>query len=163
MSGHHVRSIALLAGCLIVAGCSGKAPTVALVTPGGLAPISTPQPAMPGGAIGPPPGLEPATAAPAHPGDRSGNYAGTAEPLVTGGGLCLGTQRVTNFLVRGNRAQFGQFRGTIAPDGVLQMVSGSQWIVGQFDGPTFQGQFYIPGRLGQVGCRFAMNLQRVGP
>jgi hypothetical protein len=163
MSGHRVRSIAFLVGCLIAAGCTGTPPSVVMATPTGLVPITTPQPAMPGGAVGPPPGLEPAAAAPALPGDRSGNYGGTAEPVITGGGLCLGTQRVSNFLVRGNRVHFGGFRGTIAQDGMLQMVFGSQWIIGQFNGATFQGQFYIPGRFGQVGCQFAMNLERVGP
>jgi hypothetical protein len=148
---------------MIVTGCAGGGPSVVLAVPGGTMPLHTPAPVMPGGGIGAPPGLEPAATPVVTTGERSGSYAGTAQPLDTGGGLCISTQRVTNFHVRGNAVQFGGFRGTIAADGGLQMVYGSQWIIGQFEGATFHGEMEISSRFGNPGCSFLLTLQRVGP
>jgi hypothetical protein len=90
-------------------------------------------------------------------------YAGTAVPLDTGGGACLYDQQVGNFRVRGNSVRYGGFRGTIAADGGLQMVSAQDWIIGQFEGPAFHGQLDLYGRFGAPGCTYMLSLQRVGP
>lgn len=148
--------------CLLVASCSGP-PSVVVDTPSGVTPVYTPAPAMPGGGIGPPPGMQSTLPPPAQPVDRSGNYAGTAVPLDTNGGLCINTAKIINFHVRGNSVRFGRFRGTIDANNGLQMVSSRQWIVGQFDGATFHGQLDLPGGLSTPGCTFMLNLERVGP
>ena len=154
----------LCVACLLLAGCSGQMPNVVLDTPTGATPIYTPAPpGMAGGAVGPPPGMDTPTPAQAFNGDRSGNYAGTAVPLETGGGICINTERVINFRVNGNRARFGQFRGTIDPSGGLQMPNGQDWIVGQFEGASFHGQLDLNphGRFGGEGCTYMLSLERV--
>jgi hypothetical protein len=123
----------------------------------------SPPPAMPGGQIAPPPGMEPMSLPGPQNVSRNGTYAGTAEPLDTGGGLCISTQSVGGFIVRGSSARYGQFRGTIAPDGGLQMVAGQNWIVGHFEGGTFLGQLNLVGRFGAPGCTYMLNLERTGP
>ena len=129
-------------------------------TPTGVTPIYTPAPAMPGGSIAPPPGLEPSPPAPLTLANRDGNYAGTAVPLDTGGGLCISNQRVGNFRVHGNSVRYGGFRGRIAQDGGLQMVYGQDWIIGQFEGATFHGQLDLNGRFNVPGCTYMLNLAR---
>jgi hypothetical protein len=94
--------------------------------------------------------------------DRSGKYAGTAVPLDTGGGICLQTQQVGNFFVRGNSVRYGRFRGTIDANNGLQMVNGNQWIIGQFEGATFHGQLSLTGGFNFSGCTYMFSLQRVG-
>jgi hypothetical protein len=146
-------------------GCSGQAPVVMVDTPTGPVTLNAPQPAMAGGMAGPPPGLEPAVgmAAPGPAVSRNGSYAGTADVLMTDGGLCIENQRVGGFRVHGNAVRYGGFRGRITPDGSLQMVYGQDWIVGRFEGATFDGQLDLPGRFGSPGCSYMLNLQRVGP
>jgi hypothetical protein len=153
--------------CLLLLGCSGnnawQAPTVVLDTAGGPTTLLSPAPAMPGGAVGPPPGLEgTAPSSPVQPVSRDGSYVGTAVPLDTGGGLCIATHQVSGFHVQGNSVRFGGFRGTIDANNGLQMVSRRDWIVGQFDGDTFRGQMDVTGRLDTPGCTFMMTLQRAG-
>ena len=148
--------------CLTLAGCAGG-PSVAVDTPAGVTPIYTPPPAMPGGGIGPPPGMQASLPVPGRALDRSGNYAGTAVPLDTGGGICLQSQQVANFIVRGNSVRYGRFRGRIDANEGLQMVNGNQWIVGQFEGATFHGQLDLPGGgFNFSGCTYGLTLQRVG-
>jgi hypothetical protein len=122
-----------------------------------------PPPAMPGGQIAPPPGMEPMSPPDSQNVSRNGTYAGTAEPLDTGGGLCINTQSAGGFIVRGSSAEYGQFRGSIAPDGGLQMVAGQNWIVGHFVGGTFLGQLNLVGRFGAPGCTYMLNLERTAP
>src|SRR5271157_1516616 len=65
---HGLARVTLLAGlavmCLLSQGCSSgnglQPPAVLLETPMGVTPLYSPQPApvMPGGSVGPPPGLE---------------------------------------------------------------------------------------------------------
>ena len=47
------------------------------------------------------------------------------------------------------------------------MVHGEQWIVGQFEGATFNGQFTIPPprRMNArgLGCSYMLTLARIGP
>jgi len=162
---------ALAVLCPLLLACSGnngwQPPTVVLDTPSGPTPIysptPTPTPTMPGGLVGPPPGLETsATPVPASPGSRGGSYSGVAEPLQTGGGLCLQTRPVSGFHVRGNTVRYGGFRGTIDANNGLQMVYGRDWIIGQFDGATFHGQLDLNGRFGAPGCTYELSLQRTG-
>ena len=82
---------------------------------------------------------------------------------MTAGGSCDNGMNVTNFRVDGNSVRFGQFRGTITPDGGLQMVFGGTWIIGQFEGATFRGQADFRGRWGAPGCVFILTLDRTGP
>jgi hypothetical protein len=95
--------------------------------------------------------------------DRSGNYAGTAVPLDTGGGVCIQSQKVGNFFVRGNSVRYGRFRGRIDANNGLQMVNGNQWIIGQFEGATFHGQLELPGSFNFGGCSYMLSLERVAP
>jgi len=156
-----------MAMCLLIPGCSGngslQVPSVILDTPSGATPIYTPSPVMPNGAAPAPPGLGPGPSTASQVVDRSGSYAGSAEPLVTGGGLCIQTQKVSGFHVHGRSVRFGGFRGTIERDNGLQMVYGQQWIIGHFEGATFHGQYDVPARFGGPGCTFVLNLQRIGP
>jgi hypothetical protein len=153
--------------CSLLLGCSGNSewqpPTVVVDTPTGVTPIYSPAPVMPGGIAGPPPGLEnSAMAQPTGPVSRDGSYAGTAEPLETGGGLCLETRPVSGFRVRGNSVRFGRFRGRIDANNGLQMVYGQDWVIGQFEGTTFHGQFDINGNFGAPDCTYLLNLRRAG-
>jgi hypothetical protein len=151
--------------CLALFGCNQGPPNVILSTPTGSVPIYTPSqpPAGPGSNLAIPPGLEPAPPPPVQAGNRNGTYSGRAEVLTTAGGLCDNGMNVDNFKVYGNSVRFGQFRGTIAPDGGLQMVFGGTWIIGQFEGPTFRGQADFRGRWGSPGCVFVLTLDRTGP
>jgi hypothetical protein len=155
-----IRSLCLVSTCLMLFACS--TPTVVLDTPTGVVPLNAPTPAMPGGLAAPPPGLEP-TSPPMQAVSRDGSYTGTATVLVTGGGLCTEALKVSGFEVRGQRASFGGFRGTIAGDGGLQMAYGQDWIIGQFEGATFRGQLNTLGRFDAPGCNYLLNLQRTGP
>jgi len=158
----------LAVACLLSQGCSSgnglQPPAVLLDTPMGVTPLYSPQPAqaMPGGMVAPPPGLEATLPVPAQMVSRDGSYAGTAEPLVTGGGLCIEARQVSGFRVKGNSVRFGGFRGTIAADNGLQMVYGRDWIIGQFEGATFQGQLDLGGGFDMMACTYMLNLQRVG-
>ena len=131
-------------------------------TPTGVTTLYSAAPEVPGGGVGPPPGLDNPLPPPVQQGDRNGNYTGTAVPLDTGGGQCLQTQQVGNFRVHGSSVRYGGFRGTIAPDGGLQMVSGRNWIIGQFEGATFHGQLDLEGTWNSFGCTYMLNLARTG-
>jgi hypothetical protein len=156
-----IKSLISATICLLLAACTGG-PSVMVDTPSGVTLVDTPPQAMPGGGIGPPPGMQASLPVPDQALDRSGNYAGTALPLDTGGGICLQTQKVANFIVRGNSVRYGRFRGRIDANNGLQMVNGNQWIVGQFEGATFHGQLDLPGGFNFSGCTYGLNLQRVG-
>ena len=152
---------------LLLAGCGGGVPNVVIDTAAGPTPLYPPAPGIPGA---PPPGLAMPPMGPNSPVpppivDRSGTYAGIAEPLNTGGGLCISNRKVSGFRVRGNSIRFGQYRGTIAPDNGVQMVAAQSWIYGQFEGPIFRGQLDLPGRgrFGAQGCTYMLTLERVGP
>ena len=110
-----------------------------------------------------PPGFDAAMSTPGPAVVRDGTYGGTADVLMTHGGLCLENKRVKDFHVQGNKVRYGGFRGTIAPDGMLQMAYGQDWIVGQFAGATFQGHLDVPGRIGDPGCSYMLKLQLIGP
>lgn len=144
--------------CLLLASCSNnttvQVPNVVLDTPVGTTPLYVRPPGS--GFIPPPPGQVSIV-------DRDGTYAGIAEPLSTGGGLCITSTRVTGFHVQGNAVSFGGFSGTIDNRGGLQMTFARQWLIGEFVGTTFYGHLDVPAnsRFG-LGCSFTMKLQRVG-
>lgn len=145
-------SLILAVGCLFLEACSGS-PAVTPSTP-----AATPPPSALS-ATTPPAPVPSATT------DRSGHYTGTAQPMNTGGGACARPLQVASFHVAGNSVRFGVFRGTIDSAGGLQMVNGGRWIVGQFEGTSFHGQFTIPPdrRSGALGCSYMLSLDRVGP
>jgi hypothetical protein len=158
----------LIPVCLALFGCTGQngsvGPNVVLSTPTGTVPLYTPAPSPsgPGNDLAVPPGLDSAPP-PAQAVTRNGTYTGRAEVLTTAGGQCDSGMNVDNFRVHGNSVRFGQFRGTIAPDGGLQMVFGGTWIIGQFEGATFRGQADFRSRWGAPGCVFVLTLDRTGP
>jgi hypothetical protein len=158
----------LVSACFALFGCTVQtglpAPNVILDTPTGPVPLNSPAPVPPGGALAvPPPNLMPTLPAPAQAVSRDGTYSGRAEVLSTNGGSCTTGMDVTNFRVHGDSVRFGQFWGTIAPDGGLQMAFRGTWIVGQFEGATFRGQADFNGRWGAPGCTFMLTLDRTGP
>lgn len=158
MQTYSSRVMVVLAALLALGACSGGRPAVILDTAAGPVPLNS---AASAEIAAPPPGMEPRASSSGQ--GRDGMYAGTADVLTTGGGLCLQNRQVTNFRVRGDAVRFGVYRGRIDADGGLQMVYGQNWIVGQFEGATFHGQFEIPGRFGSPGCSYLLSLARVGP
>jgi hypothetical protein len=64
--------------------------------------------------------------------------------------------------VRGNSVRFGRFRGSIDANNGLQMVYGQDWVIGQFEGATFHGQFDINGNFGAPDCTYLRKLRRAG-
>ena len=156
-----------LLGCTVQTGLPG--PTVILDTPTGPVPLYAPAPAGLGsGLAAPPANLEPmvpvpAQAVPTQAVSRDGRYAGTAEVLTTGGGLCIKPMTISGFIVRGNSVRFGRFHGTIDADDGLQMYYAGNWIVGQFEGGTFHGQLSSTADFTGNGCSYILNLERTGP
>jgi hypothetical protein len=174
MRTKNLPALAILTLAAALSACAGNGPqmpAVSVTSGPVVVPLNdaarqqqTAQP-MPGGTIGPPPGMEPSTAPAPQPGGRSGTYAGIMEPLSTGGGdlNCMKTVKITGWHVYGNRVRFGSFHGTIDANDGLQMGAGGDWIIGQFDGATFHGTVTQTGGRWGPGCSFIMNLQRVGP
>jgi hypothetical protein len=94
--------------------------------------------------------------------NRSGSYTGSATVLASNGYVCQSPVKISGFHVNGNAVRFGGFRGTIDRYNGLQMANRGQWIVGQFDGVTFNGQFtFWSNQLGPR-CTYLLNLQRTG-
>jgi hypothetical protein len=147
---------------LMLAGCSGRAPTVIFAGPNGPVVLNSPSSAMPGGQVGPPPGMEPMGPAFVQSSNRSGSYTGSATVLASNGYACQSPVKISGFHVNGNAVRFGGFRGRIDPYNGLQMANRGQWIVGQFDGATFNGQItFWSNQLGPR-CTYLLNLQRTG-
>jgi len=173
-TGTRVR-VYLIGAAMTLCGCAvqgGAPPNVYLSTGVGSVQLNSPAPGAPGGNLAPPPpglmtpppGSAPTLPVPAQGAGRNGTYSGTAELLSTAGGMGTSGMKVDNFKVRGNSVRFGQFHGTIAPDGGLQMVSDQTWIFGQFEGATFRGQVNGAGGRGEgPGCTFMLTLERTGP
>jgi hypothetical protein len=138
----------------------GQPTETTLATPIGPIPLTPPVPTGIGGSdsLANPPGN--ALPIPTGRQGRDGTYAGYADVLTTAGGLCINDKPVSNFKVSGNQVRFGEWRGTIGPNGDLQMIFGNAWIAGRFQGPTFRGQLNSGD---PAGCSFALELDRVGP
>jgi hypothetical protein len=128
----------------LLAACAYNGPT--MPAPGPAAAVETGAP--------PPPGA----AASVTPAPRSGPYAGTGTVVRNQGARCPDQIRVTNFTVRGNRVSFGAYRGTIQPDGALDMQAGPTYVYGQFVGSHFDGRFWRP----PPGCTYDLSLDPVG-
>ena len=60
-------------------------------------------------------------------------------------------------MVDGDRVRFGGFRGTITPQGQVNMQLGSTFIIGRFVNDTFQGETWAP----PLGCNYELTLNRV--
>ena len=58
-----------------------------------------------------------------------------------------------NFRVEGNQVRFGGFRGTIQPDGSVQIPNRDVWLTGRFAGTEFRGEFTQYGGRGRFGAR----------
>jgi hypothetical protein len=159
----HALAASLSAIWLTLAGCSGTSP-VMLDTPGGPVTLNTAPPPPSGGLAAPPQNLEPPqAAAQTTPISLDGSYTGSMAVLVSNGNQCQNSTPVHGFRVTGNRVRFGGFRGTIQPDGSLQMTYGDIWIIGRFEATSFKGQANFPGPFDGPGCAYLMNLQRTGP
>jgi hypothetical protein len=89
-----------------------------------------------------------------------GAYAG--EGLLTsdpGGQIsCPNRMPVYGMTVTAGRVRFGDFRGTIKPDGTAQMPFGRSYVSGRFAGGRFMGNLYQP----FPGCRYDLQLSRTG-
>jgi hypothetical protein len=148
-----MRALCLLACCALLSACEGQ-PTAVVALPVGVVPVYP----YAGTAPGAPGGAPPTTGIPV----PDGMYAGVATPLVTDGGVCFESREVTGFQVQGNRVSFGGFQGPIDGTDSVQLVYGTDWIFGQFQGGLFQGQLVMQGARDNVGCSYTMTLRRVG-
>jgi hypothetical protein len=68
----------------------------------------------------------------------SGTFVGVGRTL------CENPLRINNFIVSGDTVTFGRFRGTIRPDGTLEMQAGGSFVYGKFNGSHFDGRFWAP-------------------
>ncbi|MBN8905045.1 MAG: hypothetical protein J0H14_12510 [Alphaproteobacteria bacterium] len=115
----------------------------------------------PPGNLEPPPnlGAPPPTTHAQAPG-WDGAYAG--EGLLTfdpGGQItCPNRMPVYGMNVADGRVHFGDYRGTIRPDGTVQMPFGQSSISGRFADGRFIGNLYQP----FPGCRYELRLSRSG-
>lgn len=132
-----VAVLPVLAACSYTVSGAGPG-TLTLTPPGAL-------PGQAGGAAAapPPPGMERDFAlTPSFP--PSGMYAGTGR-LDNHNGQCGDPLRVSRFFVRGDRVDFGSYRGKVQPDGSLKMQFGPSYVYGQFYGAHFEGRVWAPG------------------
>lgn len=143
-----LSGLALVLGVIAASGCtmtsSQTGPgTVTVRQPGSL-PAPPPQQAAP---IPPAPPL-------------NGTFAGVAQ-LSSAPSASIGCTRevqIRSFTVNGDRVRFQGFRGTIQPDGSVQMQAGPSYITGNFDGGRFVGSLWRP----QPSCTYDMVLNHVG-
>jgi hypothetical protein len=110
---------------------------------------------------GAPPGLANVPPSAGQSVGRNGVYVGTADPLVTNGGLCGQTLRVEGFRVVGDHVRYGRFHGRIDPANGLQMAYGNQWLIGQFENGSFHGLLMTTEVHGRPGCTFMVSLGRI--
>jgi hypothetical protein len=143
----------MMAGCQQAPGTSPLSPRPvadAVPPPGNLEPPNL-------GAQGPPMAAPPRSAP--RPG-WDGAYAG--EGLLTsdpGGQItCPDRMPVHGMNVAGGRVRFGDFRGTIRPDGTVRMPFGRSYVSGRFADGRFMGNLYQP----FPGCRYDLRLSRTG-
>lgn len=87
----------------------------------------------------------------------SGLYTGMGRVSRNPGGTCPVNEPVSNFRVQGDRVVYGQFSGQIAENGSIQMEQGRVWVVGQFNGPHFEGRYIMP------ACTYMISMDRTGP
>jgi hypothetical protein len=149
----HPRSAAAMLAVILplaVAGCqqapvSPRPAADAVPPPGNLEPpnLSAPSP--------PPPAQ-----APGWDGSYTGEGLLTSDP---GGQIsCPSRMPVYGMKVADGRVHFGDFRGTIRPDGSVQMPFGRSYVSGRFADGRFMGNLYQP----FPGCRYDLRLSRTG-
>ena len=150
-------AVALLV--LLAAGCSPSQtpspPGILAQTVGGV------QGPIPADAIPPPANLMPEQAsAPAAPPTGGmpydGAYRGIGIATSNPNGMCDTQLTITNFKVSQGKVSFGEFHGTIRPQGDVEMAFRNTWVTGQFYPGRFDGQFYeaFP------GCTYRMQMTR---
>lgn len=150
-----LRMIARTAGpptlCLLILGCGQQ--------------IMTPMAAE---ALAPPPNLldeitttRQSTASSAAPasfnpasGSLDGSYRGSGRIVRNPGGACETGMPVYGMRVSGDQVHFGSFSGTIAPNGVVEMEYGRNWVIGRFNGSHFTGRWIAP------ACSYELTLNR---
>jgi hypothetical protein len=104
------------------------------------------------GAAGPPPVAQ----APGWDGAYAGEGLLTSDP---GGQInCPNRMPVHGMTVENGRVRFGDFRGTIQPDGTVRMPFGQSSVSGRFADGRFMGNLYQP----FPGCRYDLELRRTG-
>ena len=87
---------------------------------------------------------------------------GPAQPSAEAARQLLAVGSGRGFRVTGSHVRWGRFRGTVAPDNGLQMVSGTTWVYGQFVGDRFQGEISFWGAFDNPGCTYVMELRKTG-
>jgi hypothetical protein len=142
----HSRLAIVLIG-LAGSGCTmtsnGMNPGVTIRQPGTLPPAATP-----------PPAAVPSPPAP----PLSGNFTGVGRLNRSHGSGCRLEIQIRNFVVTGDQVRFLSFRGTIQPDGSLQMQAGESFMSGTFDGGRFTGSYWRP----HPSCIYDFVLNRAG-
>jgi hypothetical protein len=137
---------------LAAAGCQ-QAPGTSLLSPPPAADAIPPPGNLDPPSIGTP---RPSPGAPAPGWD--GAYAG--EGLLTfdpGGQIsCPNRMPVYGMNVADGRVHFGDFRGTIRPDGTVRISFGRSYVSGRFADGRFMGNLYQP----FPGCRYDLRLSR---
>jgi hypothetical protein len=131
---------------IVISGCTvtsnGMTPaSVTIRTPGTLPTIPTASP--PGTTPSPPP---------------SGTFSGVAQLSSTPNSGCRRQLAVRNFVVTGNSVRFQAFRGTIQPDGYLEMQASNRFLYGTFYGTRFIGSLWQP----HPGCTYSIALNHEG-
>ena len=137
---------AVVALGIVISGCTvtsnGMTPTsVTIRTPGTLPSIPTAAP--PGTAPAPPP---------------SGTFSGAAQLSSSPSSGCRRQLAVRNFVVTGNNVRFQAFRGTIQPDGYLEMQASNRFLYGTFNGGRFIGSLWQP----HPSCTYSIVLNHEG-
>ena len=137
---------AVIALGVVISGCTvtsnGMTPTsVTVRTPGTLPSIP---PAAPLGTTPVPP--------------PSGTFSGVAQLSSSPSSGCRSQLAVRNFVVTGNRVRFQAFRGTIQPDGYLEMQASTRFLYGTFNGGRFIGSLWQP----HPNCTYSIVLDHEG-
>jgi hypothetical protein len=136
---------AVIALGIVVSGCTvtsnGMTPnSVTIRTPGTLPNIPTAS--TPGTPVPPP----------------SGTFSGVAQLSSSPSSGCRRELAVRNFVVTGNNVRFQAFRGTIQPDGYLEMQAGNRFLYGTFNGGRFIGSLWQP----HPNCTYSIALNHEG-
>jgi hypothetical protein len=135
---------AILLLALAASGCTtttdGTTTTVAVRRPGTLPGVAQLTPSTPGG---PPP---------------SGTFNGTGRLSASAGSGCRPEVRMAGMTVTGSRVRYQGFRGTIQPDGFIQMQAGERFLYGAFDGDRFVGHLWQP----KPACTYDVVMTHAG-
>ncbi|HUB47061.1 MAG TPA: hypothetical protein VMB73_18925 [Acetobacteraceae bacterium] len=144
--------LAVLGTSVTLAGCSEHSTSTTFYTPSGTRVQTPPAPAN---ASAQPPGVQ------SYVGHHDGVYQGVSNVLLSGAGRCIGAQKINDFHVRGNVAEWGGYRGKIDSSGGVQMNRGFEYLEGQFEGDKFVGQLEIGKWSSRPSCVYMFTLERV--